>query len=62
MICDEPTSALDAEVRRSFLDLVFSEAEVTGSTVLCVSHDRGLTSAFGRAVAFAEINRAPLAG
>ena len=62
VICDEPTSALDSEVRESFLDLLFTEAEKSGSTVLCVSHDRALRHNFGRVVAFSEINRAPASG
>jgi putative ABC transport system ATP-binding protein len=62
VICDEPTSALDSEVRQSFLDLLFWEAEKAGATVLCVSHDSALTPSFARVVAFSEINRANAPG
>lgn len=57
VIADEPTSSLDADVRRSFLDLLFREVEAAGSTLLFVSHDESLQAAFGRAIALADINR-----
>jgi putative ABC transport system ATP-binding protein len=57
VIADEPTSSLDADVRRSFLELLFREVEAAGSTLLFVSHDATLESAFGRTIALAEVNR-----
>ncbi len=60
VIADEPTSSLDAEVRRSFLDLLFREIEAAGSTLLFVSHDPGLEGAFGRTVALGDVNRAAM--
>lgn len=62
VIADEPTSSLDAEVRRSFLDLLFREVEAAGSTLLFVSHDAGLEAAFGRTIALADVNRAANGG
>jgi len=62
VIADEPTSSLDADVRRSFLDLVFSEVGNAGSTLLFVSHDASLESNFDRVIPLPEINRAELPG
>jgi putative ABC transport system ATP-binding protein len=56
VIADEPTSSLDEEVRESFLDLLFREVREAGSTMLFVSHDARLESAFDRSVALARIN------
>jgi putative ABC transport system ATP-binding protein len=57
LIADEPTSSLDEDVRRSFLDLLFREVHGAGSTMLFVSHDARLASAFDRSVALTDINR-----
>jgi putative ABC transport system ATP-binding protein len=62
VIADEPTSSLDADVRRSFLDLLFREVGGAGSTLLFVSHDARLEDAFGRVVALADVNRAERRG
>lgn len=62
LIADEPTSALDADARRAFLHLLSRECGRAGTTVLFVSHDRGLAPLFDRAVALADINRAAGAG
>lgn len=48
IIADEPTSALDAETRDSFLQLLFSEAEAQGSTIIFVSHDPYIARYFPR--------------
>ena len=58
IIADEPTSALDADVAAAFLDLVLEEAGHAGATVLFVSHDDRLQSAFDRSISLTEINRA----
>jgi putative ABC transport system ATP-binding protein len=58
IIADEPTSSIDADVRRSFLDLLFREVAGAGSTLLFVSHDSSLEAAFDRTVLLADINRA----
>ena len=57
VIADEPTSSLDEDVRRSFLDLLFREVQGAGTTMLFVSHDARLASAFDRSVALTDINR-----
>ncbi len=62
VIADEPTSSLDADVRRSFLELLFSEIRDAGSTLLFVSHDSGLEATFGRTIPLADINRAAFQG
>ena len=58
VIADEPTSALDADTRMAFLDLLFSEIEKAGSTLLFVSHDAGLATRFDRQLDLRSINRA----
>jgi len=58
IIADEPTSALDADTREHFLNLLLSECGYSGSTVLFVSHDRGLENAFDRSILLSELNRA----
>ena len=56
IIADEPTSALDADLRHSFLELLFSECKKAGSTLLFVSHDSSLSELFKRKVSMDEIN------
>lgn len=56
IIADEPTSALDANTRKSFINLLLSECELSGSTVLFVSHDSALETAFDRSIDLREIN------
>jgi putative ABC transport system ATP-binding protein len=58
IIADEPTSALDSDTRQAFLDLLFAEVEMAGSTLLFVSHDASLASSFHRHVDLREINKA----
>lgn len=58
IIADEPTSALDADTREHFLNLLLSECEHSGSTVLFVSHDRSLENAFDRSINLSSLNRA----
>jgi putative ABC transport system ATP-binding protein len=48
VVCDEPTSALDAESRDSFLDVVASECQRSGSALIFVSHDQNLATHFER--------------
>ncbi len=57
IIADEPTSSLDSDSRQAFLDLLFSEIESSGSTLLFVSHDAALASSFDRSVDLQDINR-----
>jgi putative ABC transport system ATP-binding protein len=58
IIADEPTSALDADRQAIFLELLLRESAEAGSTLLVVSHDRRLASAFHREVDLTSINRA----
>jgi putative ABC transport system ATP-binding protein len=58
VLADEPTSALDADLKDDFIDLLLAECRAAGSTLLFVSHDRGLERHFDRAVDFAGLNRA----
>ena len=56
IVADEPTSSLDADTRNRFLDLLFSEVERSGSTLIFVSHDRSLEGRFTRSASLLEIN------
>ena len=56
IIADEPTSALDADLRHTFLELLFGECKKAGSTLLFVSHDSTLSDLFSRKISMDEIN------
>ena len=56
IIADEPTSALDADLRHSFLELLFGECKKAGSTLLFVSHDSTLSEFFNRKISMDDIN------
>lgn len=58
LIADEPTSSLDANVRDSFLKLLFNECENFGTSLIFVSHDHDLGKQFDRVVSLKEINKA----
>lgn len=58
VIADEPTSSLDADVRESFLDLLFREVSEVGSALIFVSHDSSLEGAFDRTISLTDINQA----
>lgn len=60
LIADEPTSALDTDHRAVFIDLLFRECELQGSSLIFVSHDRRLMDEFDRHVFMQDINRAHL--
>ncbi len=62
LVADEPTSSLDTDRRDAFLRLlneVTAEARERGShtTLLFVSHDRGLATHFARTLSLESINR-----
>lgn len=57
VIADEPTSSLDAERQQGFLDLLLRECGEAGATLLFVSHDRRLVSAFSREIELTTLNR-----
>jgi putative ABC transport system ATP-binding protein len=58
LIADEPTSSLDADTREDFLTLLMDECRTFGSSVLFVSHDRGLARLFDRRIDMAVLNPA----
>jgi putative ABC transport system ATP-binding protein len=58
LIADEPTSSLDADTRADFLRLLMAECSQFGTSVLFVSHDRGLSDRFDRSIALRDINQA----
>jgi putative ABC transport system ATP-binding protein len=55
ILADEPTSALDQDRQLAFLDLLFTQAARTATTVILVSHDRTLAPRFDRVVELATI-------
>jgi len=57
LIADEPTSALDTDARAAFLQLLFSECEQAGSTLVFVSHDQSLAPLFTRTLDLTQLNR-----
>ncbi|MEH6456933.1 MAG: ABC transporter ATP-binding protein [Cocleimonas sp.] len=61
IIADEPTSALDTDNRDRFLDLLFSESDKFGSTLIFVSHDSHIQQRFDRVVSLKSINQAEMA-
>ncbi len=58
VLADEPTSALDDHNAKLFLDLLFKEAELHGTTIVVVSHDLRYKKRFDQFVDLAQINRA----
>ncbi|MFA5949521.1 MAG: ABC transporter ATP-binding protein [Hyphomicrobium sp.] len=58
IVADEPTSALDRDRQQAFLDLLFSEVEAAGTTLIMVSHDEGLGTRFDRVLRLDTIARA----
>jgi putative ABC transport system ATP-binding protein len=56
VVADEPTSALDADRQHAFLRLLLQECGDAGATLLFVSHDRRLASAFTREIDLQTVN------
>jgi len=50
VLADEPTSALDRTTATEFMNLLTTELEQTGGTLLMVSHDESLAQHFDRTV------------
>ena len=48
IIADEPTSALDRDRQQDFLDLLFSQVEEAGASLIMVSHDLAHAKRFER--------------
>ncbi|KHD89425.1 MAG: methionine ABC transporter ATP-binding protein [Bdellovibrio sp. ArHS] len=57
ILADEPTSALDTDHREKFLKLMFELADLYGTTVVFVSHDRTMEKLFSRSISLDSINR-----
>ena len=57
VIADEPTSALDAARRDEFMQLLLSSCADTGATLVFVSHDERLASAFDERLSLPDLNR-----
>ena len=55
IIADEPTSALDINSEDAFLDLLFTQAQTQGTSVVMVSHDERLGPRFDRILHMEEI-------
>ena len=58
LIADEPTSSLDADLRETFIRLLFQECAAAGSTLVFVSHDATLEHLFDRTIRITDINTA----
>lgn len=58
VIADEPTSALDADVRERFITLLLDECQLSGATLVFVSHDQQLEGLFDRSIHLSELNKA----
>ena len=50
LLADEPTGNLDGETGRQVIDLLFDLQESHGSTLVLITHDRGLAGRCGRTV------------
>lgn len=59
VVADEPTSALDAAARMGFIELLMSEAEALGTTLLFVSHEQSLAGRFDRTLCMTDLTHAP---
>jgi len=58
IVADEPTSALDATSQAAFVDLLMTQAEAAGATLLMVSHDARLANRFDRRLDLADVAQA----
>ena len=56
LIADELTSSLDANRREAFIRLLFHECDRRDTTVVFVSHDKGLENLFDRTIRLSDIN------
>ena len=56
IIADEPTSALDADRQNAFIELLMRECAESKTTLIFVSHDQRLASAFTHNISLADIN------
>ena len=58
VIADEPTSALDAARRDEFMQLLLDTCAANGATLVFVSHDERLATAFEQRLSLPDINQA----
>ena len=58
LIADEPTSALDEGTRGRFLELLSTQCEEAGTSLLFASHDARLGALFDRRLSLVALNRA----
>ncbi len=56
VIADEPTSALDAARRDEFMQLLLDTCAANGATLVFVSHDERLATAFDERLSLPDIN------
>ncbi|WP_039928118.1 ABC transporter ATP-binding protein [Alishewanella jeotgali] len=61
LIADEPTSALDADNRDAFMQVLLSEADKSGTTVIFVSHDSQLQRYFHYQLAMTALEQGVVA-
>jgi len=61
IIADEPTSALDHDNRDKFIELLNSQRDAFGSSLLFVSHDNTLASHFDRSESLNDLNQGVIA-
>ena len=57
ILADEPTGNLDPANKSHILQHLFHHVEVTGATLLAVTHDHGLLGQFDRVVNFQDFDR-----
>jgi len=57
ILADEPTGNLDPANKTHILQHLFHHVEVTGATLLAVTHDHGLLDQFDRVVNFQDFDR-----
>jgi len=57
LLADEPSSALDSDHRDAFMEVMLRQVADTGSTLIFVSHDRSLASAFDHQQDLRELSR-----
>ena len=62
IIADEPTSALDSENRDRFIEVLDTQRRNFNSSLLFVSHDRGLAKHFDRVVDLNTLNNVQIEG
>ena len=55
IIADEPTSSLDEKSQDEFLDQLFSQKEVTGATLIMVSHNARVAKRFNKLIKLQDI-------